>query len=258
MFLGMPTLIEKSDVKDCVKLCESLGLDFIELNMNLPEYQPDRIDVEKLVDVAKKSGEKYTIHLDENFNPCDFNAYVSKAYIRTLKDTFDIAKRIGANVINTHLSKGVYFTMPDRKIFLFEKYLDSYVESVKAFRDFCEKEIGGYGIKICIENTNGYEDFQKKAIDILLESQAFGLTFDIGHNRASGGKDEDFIVEREDKLRHFHIHDALLGRDHLTLGAGDLDIAKYLKQAEDLGARAVIETKTVEALRTSCEFIKNL
>ena len=58
MFLGMPTLIEKSDVKDCVKLCESLGLDFIELNMNLPEYQPDRIDVEKLVDVAKKKAGK--------------------------------------------------------------------------------------------------------------------------------------------------------------------------------------------------------
>ena len=59
MFLGMPTLIEKSDVKDCVKLCESLGLDFIELNMNLPEYQPDRIDVEKLVDALKKRGKVY-------------------------------------------------------------------------------------------------------------------------------------------------------------------------------------------------------
>ena len=54
MFFFFFSLIEKSDVKDCVKLCESLGLDFIELNMNLPEYQPDRIDVEKLVDVAKK------------------------------------------------------------------------------------------------------------------------------------------------------------------------------------------------------------
>ncbi|WP_259473503.1 hypothetical protein [Clostridium estertheticum] len=33
---GMPTLIETNSIESCVKLCKELGLDFIELNMNLP------------------------------------------------------------------------------------------------------------------------------------------------------------------------------------------------------------------------------
>jgi len=45
---------------------------FVELNMNLPEYQADRLDVAALRRIAEKYGIYYTIHLDENLNPCDF------------------------------------------------------------------------------------------------------------------------------------------------------------------------------------------
>lgn len=39
---GMPTLIENRTFGDNVKLCKDLGLNFIELNMNFPEYQIDK------------------------------------------------------------------------------------------------------------------------------------------------------------------------------------------------------------------------
>jgi sugar phosphate isomerase/epimerase len=42
---GMPTLIELSPIDDCVKLCKELNLDFIEINMNLPQYQIEELDV---------------------------------------------------------------------------------------------------------------------------------------------------------------------------------------------------------------------
>ena len=38
---GMPTLIENHTLQDNIDLCKSLGLRFIELNMNFPEYQTD-------------------------------------------------------------------------------------------------------------------------------------------------------------------------------------------------------------------------
>ena len=44
MQFGMPTLIENHTLEDNVNLCESLGLKFIELNMNFPEYQIDRLE----------------------------------------------------------------------------------------------------------------------------------------------------------------------------------------------------------------------
>ena len=48
MLFGMPTLIETETLTDCVQLCKALGLDFIELNMNLPAYQADVLDIEQL------------------------------------------------------------------------------------------------------------------------------------------------------------------------------------------------------------------
>ena len=41
---GMPTLIENRTLEDNVALCSDLGLGFIELNMNFPEYQVDKLE----------------------------------------------------------------------------------------------------------------------------------------------------------------------------------------------------------------------
>ena len=38
MKIGMPTLIEVPDIIRTVELCKELGLSFIELNMNMPEF----------------------------------------------------------------------------------------------------------------------------------------------------------------------------------------------------------------------------
>ena len=46
MDFGMPTLIELDSLSDTVSLCKALGLRFVELNMNLPWYQPDKLSAE--------------------------------------------------------------------------------------------------------------------------------------------------------------------------------------------------------------------
>ena len=63
MQFGMPTMIEAKSIESCAALCHELGLDFVELNMNLPEYQAERLDVERLGDIADKYGIYYTIHI---------------------------------------------------------------------------------------------------------------------------------------------------------------------------------------------------
>lgn len=261
MKLGMPTLIEFDTIDENAAFARDLGLDFIELNMNLPQYQTGMIDVDRLMMLREKYGLFYTIHLDENLDPCDFNGYVSEAYLRTLKDTIALAKQLGVDILNMHLSKGVYFTLPDRKVFLFEKYKDVYLKKMIAFRDFCESEIGDSDIKICIENCSGYQPFHKEAIDELLKSNVFALTWDIGHDHCTGGEDGQFILERRDRLAHMHIHDAInsggIKHDHLALGDGELDIGKYLSVAEECGCTVVMETKTFDALKESIEFIKS-
>ena len=41
---GMPTLIENRTLAENITLCKELGLSFIELNMNFPEYQIDKLE----------------------------------------------------------------------------------------------------------------------------------------------------------------------------------------------------------------------
>ena len=74
---GMPTLIENRTLEDNIALCKELGLSFIELNMNFPEYQIDIIeDIDWFYKKADEEGIYYTIHLDENLNVADFNPLV--------------------------------------------------------------------------------------------------------------------------------------------------------------------------------------
>lgn len=255
--LGMPTLIETDTLEECAALCRELNLDFIELNMNLPQYQLDKINVSYFKDVADKYEIFYTIHFDENLNVSDFNQYIADGYRRTVIETIELAKELNIPVINMHLSKGVYFTLPDRKVYLFSEYIEQYLHSIMDFRIACEKAIGDCDIKICIENCNGYTEFQKEGLKLLLESLVFGLTFDIGHNHSCGGLDQLYIMENEDKLCHMHMHDALAGKDHLPLGKGELNIHKYLKLAASHNCLIVLETKTVDGLRESVNLIRN-
>jgi len=258
MDFGMPTLLETKNIDECALLCANLGLKFIELSMNLPEYQVNKLNVNRLSAIADKYGLYYTIHLEEKLSPCDFNERIAAAYTQTVLDVIELAKQLNVRILNMHLSEGVYFTLPNSRKFLYDEYYDIYVEKLLSFRESCEEKIGDKDIKICIENTVGYnrQPFLKKSLDILLESQTFALTFDIGHNACIGFSDEPIINDYLDKLMHMHVHDAKAAGNHLALGDGELDLINYIDMAIRNNCRMVIETKTVDALKQSVKWLK--
>ena len=259
MQFGMPTLIECKTPEACAALCDALGLAFVELNMNFPEYQANRLDTEQLLRVAKEYGIYYTIHLDENCNPCDFNDRVAAAYTETVLQTIGAAKRLSAPILNMHLAEGIYLTLPGAKVFLFDEYKEEYLHRLAAFRSRCEAEIADSDIKICVENTAAFQrDFAGEALRALLKSPAFSLTFDIGHNAASGFLQQPLIYRHIDRLRHMHIHDAKGKANHLALGDGSLDLAEYIALARKHNSCAVLEVKTVAGLKQSVRWLKEM
>jgi len=253
---GMPTLIETASLRECAYLCRDLGLQFVEINMNLPQYQPCRLKAEELNHISHDFGIYFTFHLDENLNTSDFNPHIADAYRKTVRETISLARDIHAPVINMHLARGVYFTMPDRRVYLFDEYWQEYLESMLVFRQECARCIGDSGILMTIENTDGFTDFQKEALDLLLESDVFDLTLDVGHSHAAGGADEGEILSRPGALRHMHLHDAQGKANHLPLGAGSVDVEKYLSLAQESACRVVLETKTVQGLTQSVEWLR--
>jgi len=254
---GAPTMVEMENLEQAAEVCRKLGLDFLELNINFPQYSLEKLDVEELKRIASEYGIFYTLHLDDEMSIADFNPYIARGYCQTFYDAIALSKKLGIRKLNMHLSRGAKYTLPDRVIYFFEAYETDYLDRIRAFRDECTRCIGDSGITICVENTGGYLPFQKKAVEALLESPAFGLTFDIGHNYCSGNIDEAFILSHADRLKHFHIHDCLAGKkDHRTLGTGVLDVKRYLSLAEELDCTAVVETKTVDSLEMSMDWIR--
>ena len=153
----------------------------------------------------------FTIHIDENFNFADFNSYVKDAYYQTMKSVIENAKKINCPILNMHINHGIYFTLPTEKVFLFKKYNQNYMNDVLEFSLMCKNEIENNFEsenkvlpKIVIENTDGWKDFEKVAINKFLENSNFGLTLDIGHSESIGNVDEEFILENKNKLFHFY------------------------------------------------------
>lgn len=251
MHLGMPTLLENRDIVDCVMLCKELSLDFIELNMNFPQYQLDMIDIAYYTELSNKYHVYYTIHLEEEMNVCGYNKEVTAAYIRTVQKAIQTAKRLKVPVLNMHMAEGIYITLPDEKVYLFGKYQDLYMESLRRFKNICEEAVGDSGIRMCIENCGEYSKYAKEGIELLLESEVFALTFDLGHDHAIGGLNEPFIRAHKDRLIHMHLHDAVGKRNHLAIGTGEIDIKDKLTLAKECNCRCVLETKTIAGLKES-------
>lgn len=235
MDIGMPTLLETESLADCVALCRELDLQFIELNGNLPPYLPARLDAAALRAVTEAGGPYFTLHADGFLNPLDFDPEIAAAYRRSLLRSLRLAKAIGAPVVNLHLPRGDCITLPDRRVFLYARYGAEYRQALRDTRALCEDEIAGGALRVCIENTEGWQPHEQEAVALLLESPCFALTMDTGH-----------------------LHDALGRRNHLALGDGEIDLPARAALAQGCGCRVVLETKTVAALRRSVPALRAL
>ena len=258
MKFGMPTLVECRDLEHCAQVASRLGLDFIEVNMSFPQYQPHTLSVDEALRISEKYGVSYTIHADELLNPFDFNPVVKKAYVEVMRNTIRFAKALSMPIINMHLLKGVYVTLPGKVILLTDVYKEDYTLAVKEFIAACEEEIGDSGLKIAIENVdnNAFTESQIAALPLFMQSHAFALTLDTGHDICLDGKDRHVFNTYPEKLRHMHLHDC--GTDkhpHIALGTGIVDVRASLQKLPKDGT-CLVEVKTIEGLEESVRYLK--
>ena len=252
MLLGMPTLVELETLKENINLCCKLDLDFIELNLNLPQYQVNKLDASELITYQQENNIFFTFHLPEDLEIAHFNKNIRDANWESVYETIEFMKKIRSPIINMHMSKGIYFTLPNEKVFLYEKYFEEYKVAYSLFTDEVVKRLENQDIRFMVENTGIYnKNFITSIIDLLLEKEEFGLTWDIGHDFVGGSVDSDFIKSRVDKVYHIHMHDAKGLKDHLVLFDGEINLRKYIDMAINNNLTVVVETKTVKGLMES-------
>ncbi len=252
MKYGMPTLIEIEGLENNMKICRTLGLDFLELNMNVPEYQVEALNTLNVSKLKEKYAVDLTMHLPENFCFADFNARMRNAAFEIFAEAADFAKENQIKVLNMHMHTGTFFTHPTEKVYLQKAYKKDYLKHVAVFRDHVEKCLEGTDIKLCVENAcDFHHDFIQEGVALLLESDYIDLTWDTGHNIKGRYQDQVFVFQNESAIKHVHLHDCAFGNDHMPLGTGELCMDMVMDRISDSCERIVLESKTLDGLRKS-------
>jgi len=247
MKYGMPTLVTFDSIEENVEFAKKNNLDFIELNMDLPYC----------LDISAGSLDKYniefTMHISEKINVSELNNSLRESYLNEAIRQINLGIKNNIKKFNLHIDSGVYFTLPDKKFFLNEKFEDIYLshlnKSCKVLNEFAKNN------NICInfENTKIHK-FTYKAIEIINKYEYLGYTLDIGHNEKNKDKAYPKFLE-SNKIRHIHLHDYDGKTDHLTIGQGIIDLKKY----EDVlnNNYIVIEIKVEDELTNSINYLRN-
>lgn len=251
---GLPFMLGTPTIADAVSLCRQAGLAFVELNSNFPQCELGSLDADELRVLAADAGIFFTLHLDDRFDAFDFNQRVRQAYMDTMLAAIELAATAGIPVINIHIARGNIVTLPDGPHYLYAEYPDAFHEAIRIFRDRCTAAIGSSGIRIAVENTDGWEAYERTGIRLLLESPVFGLTLDIGHDHATRHLDLPFF-QQEKRLIHMHAHDGWGETNHQPLGTGEIPLDRFLRQACEAEATVVLEVKTPEALKQSADWL---
>lgn len=256
MKLGMPFLLECGTVEDACALCAELGLSFVELNGSFPTCLAEKLNAAELLRLKARYGVGFTFHLPETADPFAFDKPVQQAWRVIIRDFLQLAKDVGAPVVNMHLPRGVYVTLPQGRAYMNQSYGIEYMAAVNSFRDAVDMMLRGSGVRLCIENTDGFLPHEWNAVDVLLESDCIGLTLDVGHDYCINGKDLPGMLKRKARLHHMHLHDGQGAHPHLALGDGEIDLPTRIALAQETGSTVVLETKTVAALRQSIGWLK--
>jgi len=256
MKIGMPTLIEVPDIIQTVELCKELGLSFIELNMNMPEFCPEKLTSELVKKLSKSENIEFTLHLPEEIDLASFHPSIRKGNIERCCEAITWAYEAGINLVNMHINSGIYFTLPDRRVWIYEKYKGIILENIMTSFGKLLKVANNVGVTLCIENSGNFHlPFIIGVIDKLSLFEEVFFTWDIGHDAKTGFKEKEILLRYKNRIRHMHLHDYKDGVDHQPLFSGEIDIKRMLLFAKKHNIKVVIEVKTVDSLKESIKLL---
>ncbi len=258
MKLGMPTLIELPDIDKTVDLCKELGLSFIELNMNMPEFCPEILSPDLIRKVSEAKNIEFTLHLPEEIDLASFHPSILQGHLERCCEAITWASQAGIDLINLHINSGIYFTLPDQKVWIYEKYQQQFLTNLEIAFNKLLKVAAKSKFKICIENSGNFQySFIKEAVAKLTRMVGIYFTWDTGNDAKTGYQEKEIILKHENKIGHMHLHDYNGESDHQMLFSGEINIEEMLSFANSRDMKVVIEVKTVDSLRKSIELLDN-
>lgn len=247
----MPILVEFHSLEENLKLFQKLNLDFIELNLDIPYCFPENIETNLL------NNNNFTIHLSEKFDVGELNNSLRKFYLSEIEKIISFGTKHNIFKYNIHLDPGIHFSLPDKKIFIYQEYLNDYLNAYKDSCDTLSKIASKYNATILFENVK-IESYTLKAIEVISNYENLFFTLDLGHNIRYGNIAKEQFLKYENKIKHIHLHDFNGSKDHQELFTGLLNTKEELDFCNKHNLDVLIEVKRKEELINSVNKLHNL
>jgi sugar phosphate isomerase/epimerase len=253
----MPALIEYSSLEENVALCTRLGFDFIELNMNMPYSFPENLPAEKVREAAETNGIEFTLHAHDEVDLASFHDSVREGHVRRCAQALEWCAESGAKLLNIHINRGVYFTLPNRQVWIYDQYRDQFKETLLESMAYLIDLGRSNGVTVCTENSSNFHlPFVTDALEELARLDGFSITWDTGHDAKVAYAERPILMRHKDRITHMHLHDYDGKSDHQVLMTGEIDIPGMLDFAQERNARVLVETKTAMSLQQSMGRLK--
>jgi sugar phosphate isomerase/epimerase len=256
--IGLPALVEYTSIKQLVDLCTELNINFIELNMNMPYNFIENINPLELKKITQDLKIEFTMHMPDDADLGSFYPSVREGYVKLFSDTIEWAHKAGIKLLNLHIIEGAKMTLPDKKVYMYDKYrddfLNNFINSIKILSPLAEIN----NIILAIENSSNFgKEYIQNVLDKALTFPNIKLTWDTGHDSVSGFTDREYLMKNQNKIAHMHLHDAKGTKDHQVPFEGDLDIQGLITFAKQNNISTLIEVKTPEAVKKSINILKS-
>lgn len=258
MRIGFSATCGFDSIKDVIKFGIENGFNAAEVNLNIPEFFPDRYsksDREHIKAMAEDNDFSITFHGPEDINLCSCQNKLVKASVDILKECMDFACELGGKRFTFHAGSSVEFTMVDKNIRLEDCYPSKYVrileDSIKDMVDYNDGRI-----TLCAENAGYFSGTKAMAFEHFLGNGLY-LTWDIGHSHINKVQ-MDFMMKNMRFVRNVHVHDVLKGRDHRIIGTGEVNIPYYMSLMDERDVCFIIEVRPANKAAESLNNLKAL
>ncbi len=248
MKIGVSTLaLFPMSLEKIMNYLESINVKYCEFMLDYPYNQIDP-------DLVNSYDIKTSIHSPlSDVNVASLNESIRKASVKEIKNSIDLASKIGSEVVVIH---------PGHMAFLMRKFQKKVMENSLISLGECSKFAEEKGIKLCVENMPDMEGMICKNLDELnelVQEINASMTLDVGHAHNMGISAEEML--KYDNIGHIHLSDNDGSFDnHNAVGSKNIDFKSLFEVLNNkkFDGILVIEVSNKDEILESLDYIKKL
>jgi sugar phosphate isomerase/epimerase len=216
------------DVLDEIEWMAAMGMEFLDLTLEPPAAASWRVNPHAIREALEKYGLPVVGHTAFYLPMGSAFEEVRRACIVELRRCLEAFATVGARWMNLHPDR--HAPMHDRAFFI--------EQNIRTFEELLP-DARRLGVGLMIENLPGDYNSAPQLGELLDPLPELGMHLDIGHAnlQVPFNTTEEILLAYGTRLRHVHLHDNRGGNAdlHLPLGAGNIDVRRYVRALQRCG-----------------------